>query len=339
MRDYPSLLDALLEDQAVQSGRYKNGPYWEPYAERIVDRIRERGLASFRSDPVICMGYGDAIKPIELERYVKRGAPDAVRKAVRYVDGTTVGRSLARKAGQRSYARRAAAFSRKAGPWLDREYPAGVGIPTTLHGCKRIVQTPKNRISEKYLRSLIWIDQYHQRKEASGVETMLEIGGGLGAYTHAFISFRKGTRVIYVDTPPVLYVATQYLKSVVPSQVVDYLSMKKLQPRELKNEFKRKNNEGMIWCIPPWELDKFRGIGIDHAFNASSFQEMTEDQRDYYYTFIKENSKDGAVHHFFIYDTNGSDALESQMKSFFCFDTLRDSRLDLAGTSYLCWSC
>lgn len=323
----------------MQSGRYKNGPYWEPYAERIVGRIREKGLASFRSDPVICMGYGDAIKPIELERYVKPGAPATVRKAVQCVDGTKVGRYLAHKAGQRSYARKAAAFSRKARNWLDREYPGGVGIPTTLHGCKRIIETPKNRISEKYLRSLIWIDQYHQRKEASGVETMLEIGGGLGAYTHAFISFRKGMRVLYVDTPPVLYVATQYLKSVVPLQIYDYLSIKKWHPDELKDKFRGKNDNGMIWCIPPWELDKFWGIGIDHAFNASSFQEMTQEQRNYYYTFIKENSNNRAIHNFFVYDTIDSDTLESQMESFFCFDTLRDARLDLAGTNYLCWSC
>ena len=167
---------------------------------------------------------------------------------------------------------------------------------------------------------------------------MLEIGGGLGAYTHAFLGFRKGTRVIYVDTPPVLYVATQYLKAVCPEQVVDYLIIREMNANEVRNEFNAQKDKGMIWCIPPWELEKFQGISVNHAFNSSSFQEMTPDQRTYYYRFIKENRSDRAIHTFFVYDTPDSDALESHMESFFSFDKLRDPRLDLAGTTYLCWS-
>ena len=61
----------------------------------------------------------------------------------------------------------------------------------------------------------------------------------------------------FVDIPPVLYIATEYLRSIFPDRIIDYS-----QAIEMGN-IDEKDIKGKILVIPPWLLEK-----IDMKFDC-----------------------------------------------------------------------
>ena len=97
----------------------------------------------------------------------------------------------------------------------------------------------------------------------------LEIGGGYGGFTEIVKKMCPNIKIIYMDIPPQLYVAEQYLKSIFYKKVAGFKETKEM-------EFITQDSflDYDILIVPPWDIKKIQNDLIDNFYNANSFQEM-----------------------------------------------------------------
>ena len=100
----------------------------------------------------------------------------------------------------------------------------------------------------------------------------LEIGGGYGGFTEIVKKMCPNIKIIYMDIPPQLYVAEQYLKSIFYKKVAGFKETKEM-------EFITQDSflDYDILIIPPWDIIKIKNNLIDFFYNANSFQEMQKE--------------------------------------------------------------
>ena len=100
----------------------------------------------------------------------------------------------------------------------------------------------------------------------------LEIGGGYGGFTEIVKKMCPNIKIIYMDIPPQLYVAEQYLKSIFYKKVAGFKETKEM-------EFITQDSflDYDILVIPPWDIAKIKNNLIDFFYNANSFQEMQKE--------------------------------------------------------------
>jgi len=97
----------------------------------------------------------------------------------------------------------------------------------------------------------------------------LEIGGGYGGFTEIVKKICPNIKVVYIDIPPQLYVAEQYLKSIFHKKVAGFRETKKM---EFITQDSFLNYDILI--MPPWDINKIQDNLIDGFYNGNSFQEM-----------------------------------------------------------------
>ena len=142
--------------------------------------------------------------------------------------------------------------------------------PDTLRGgCVGFGKIDEKIISHYYLELLDTLDQINQVINIANKKSFFEIGGGFGANIHLLLhNFPNIKKIIYLDIPPNLYIATQYLKSFYGESVIDYSQNKKLKKIVFSS-----NDDLEIFCIIPSQIEKiFSEIDIFH--NSRSFTEM-----------------------------------------------------------------
>jgi hypothetical protein len=137
------------------------------------------------------------------------------------------------------------------------------------------------------------IADFYTRIPPEEVTSILEIGPGLGLSSLAHMTLNPHLRVIAnVDIVPVLYLSTQFLRSVDGIDLVDYREM-----REHVSITAEPAHDGVrVYQMAPWQLPKLEGQ-IDYFFNAFSFQEMEEDVVRNYATEIFRLVDKGALIH------------------------------------------
>jgi len=148
-------------------------------------------------------------------------------------------------------------------------------------GCQDYIKYKNNLISTYYLNIADIHNNFIDIVNFKNFKSFFEIGGGFGANVHFLLSNYPNIRkVIYLDLPINLYVATQYLKKIYGDKVIDYTRLK-----EKKISFS--NNDTLeIFCIPPWKIEHINEK--IHLFqNTNSFLEMNEDIIKNYVKFIE----------------------------------------------------
>ena len=126
-----------------------------------------------------------------------------------------------------------------------------------------------NKVIQSYFESFSRIAAYSKRVDFSRVSSILEIGGGCGTFCHAVMRLFPDIRqYIYLDLPPVLYMATQYFKHFFGRQVVDYRTTRS-EPRIRFSQ--RRSREIIMLC--PWQLERVNAH-TDLFWNSDSFQFM-----------------------------------------------------------------
>lgn len=138
-------------------------------------------------------------------------------------------------------------------------------------GCKDFSIINNNRISNYYFLISNTHHNFKKQNKFKKLNSYFEIGGGFGANIHFLLqNYKNLKKIIYLDLPINLYIATQYLKYFFGNSVFDYnkVSNKKIS-------FK-KDNSLEIFCIPPWKIEDIVS-NIDIFQNSNSFVEM--DQR------------------------------------------------------------
>ncbi len=270
--DDPALLALMVEDAERGGPLWTATAYWRTYASRIMRELERTGLADMRVNQRLLKGFaiGGAPQP-EL--------PAAAWKRVAW-------RGLQTLPGVRQMAAEyqrmlAAEYARHRD--LRRQH-ARVAMDQIADAFPHICP-PKGLANGGADDAFIWrghtivpafaiylsrIADFYARVPARDVGAIIEIGPGLGLSSLAHMAINPALRtIVNVDIVPVLYLSTQFLKSIDGVNVLDYRAL-----RARERIVAEPAPSGLrIYQLAPWLLPRVEGR-FDFFFNAFSFQEM-----------------------------------------------------------------
>lgn len=270
LKDDLQLLEMMLTDSKSQPPLYHPGPYWSTKAKNAANEIKRCGIADFRgSANLIGLSYADNLY-IDIRNAYNHGLRRLVRWLTRTYPLNKVYNSQVR--WTESYANTSITYAQEILNMKDktRNLLEQYTIPYSLLGkCLQKVVIDGRDYSIHYLNLLEQHDNIASRIRFNDLHAVFEIGGGFGTNIHLLLENYKCIRkVLYLDIPPNLYVGTQYLKAFYGTAVFDYRDLKERGSIEFSGD---DNLE--IFCIAPWQIEKFRGA-IDIFMNSHSFVEM-----------------------------------------------------------------
>ncbi len=127
------------------------------------------------------------------------------------------------------------------------------------------------RYSRSFLNYLLGLNFLKQHCDLTGINTVLEIGGGFGSLGEILLSDKRNhCFYIDIDIPPISYIATYYLQEVFGTHAIGAYDELRKQ-KQLSISAMQHQYQGIVLC--PWQLPKLRGT-IDLFVNFISFQEM-----------------------------------------------------------------
>jgi len=270
LKDDPYLLDRLVKDAKKQSGIYQPGPYWRSKTKVAINEIKQYGLKNFRgSDNLIGMAFADC-NHIDIRNSLNYGVRKIMRSLVSCFPFNRV--FDAQVAWTESYSKQLIQVQDELLNLKPRtnELLKNYNLPySLLGGCERTVRAYGGLCSTYYLSLLDRHDVFAQHIDFKKVRSVFEIGGGFGANIHILLeNYPNIRKVLYLDIPPNLYVGTQYLKSFYGDYIFDYGRLKAWNTTSFSE-----NDELEIFCIAPWQIEKFKDH-IDLFANSNSFVEM-----------------------------------------------------------------
>ncbi len=122
-----------------------------------------------------------------------------------------------------------------------------------------------------YLKKLAFLKKNARTRRICNV---LEIGGGFGTLGEILLKSSPDYFFLNVDIPPVLYVATHYLKKLFGEErVLGYRETRDMDVIDVEELISKKYRAVLL---APWQLPKVKG-DFQLFVNASSFQEMEPD--------------------------------------------------------------
>ena len=183
---------------------------------------------------------------------------------------------------------------------------------TTEFGCIQKFKLDNKEYSTHYINMADRIDRLSNKFRFEKIKTFFEIGGGFGANLHFLLTnFKNIKKIIYLDTVPNIFIASNYLRKFYGNSVRDYLDLK-----DFKQINFSENDDLEIFCIPPWLIEKIQ-VNIDHFHNAASFVEMPKNIIENYCNFIKKfNTKEISLISYKNYDSKTTFEPE-QLNKFF----------------------
>lgn len=270
IKDDPELLELLVGDAKAQDSLYRPGPYWDRKVKIASSQIRKHGLADFRGTSTT-VGQSFSDNTI-LDIRQLSGSP-RTRVLRRLLNSSPlrgefdqqVRLTSAALSQMRDYRSQAWDHNPRVMELL-RKYSLENSVNC---GCIDSVRLQGNDVSAHYLQILDAHDQIAAHLDHTRFTSMIEIGGGFGAYVHLLVSNYPSLRkILYVDISPPLYVATQYLRALYGSSVISFRETAHLGKLRFSEDDRLE-----ILCVPPSQLSKFEGtLGLLH--NANSFVEM-----------------------------------------------------------------
>jgi putative sugar O-methyltransferase len=270
LQDDLELLDMMIADSKSQPPRYQPGPYWAKKTKNAANEIRRCGIADFRgSSNLIGLSYAD-----NLFIDIRNGYNYGLRRIARWL---TKAYPLSKMYEYQvrwteSYANESISYAQEILNIKERtrEILQKYTLPySLLGGCLRKANIDGHDYSIHYLYSLEQHDNISSRIKYNDAYSIFEIGGGFGTNIHLLLENYKNIRkVLYLDIPPNLYVATQYLKAFYGTAVFDYRALKNLDSIKFAG-----HDDIEIFCIAPWQIEKFGSV-IDIFMNSHSFVEM-----------------------------------------------------------------
>jgi putative sugar O-methyltransferase len=293
LKDDFDLLDRMLFDARSQPPLYHPGPYWATKAKNAQSEIKRCGIADFRgSTNNIGMSFTD-----NLFLDIRNAYNHGLRRIFRWLTMTYPLSNIfeSQMRWTKIYATRSIELSQEL---LSTSSRVNVllkkyEIPySLLGGCLMKVEIDGVDYSSHYLSLLEQHDNIATKIDFAGATSVFEIGGGFGANIHLLLTNYKNIRkVLYLDIPPNLYVGTQYLKAIYGQAVSDYTDLRDRESIEFSA-----NDDFEIYCIAPWQLQKYDG-SLDILMNAHSFVEMPENVvKNYIDEFDRiSDSKDPAI--------------------------------------------
>ncbi len=290
-----ALLDTLLKDAMVQTPIWSPANYWKPYCDRITDEIRRTGMKNFRTNQKILKGYatGGRLLPAMPRATWKKKIWTGLESAPVFsmiVDGY----KKVNSAYHKQKVTLECNLSRLALDEIKEKFPS-FKPPMGLcnGGAEDKFEWNGHEVSSDWVFILTRIADFYTKVDPKSVQSVLEIGPGLGLSTLAHIALNPYIKnIVNVDIVPVVYVSTQYLRSIPDINVIDYIRVKQSD----KIKFPASSGKPNVIQIPPWKLPDL-DEKIDYFFNAYSFMEMENDICKNYAEIIKKHVTGGVYLH------------------------------------------
>ena len=287
MLNKSDLLKKLLKDSINFSELYHPGPYWKRKNNQAYLEIIKKGVKNFRgADNNIGHSFSDNQNVNILNDY--NGGSRGLMKIV-FQNIFPFKNIFIRQVSLSSYFRKQLnyfKFHYYKNNQYSKELVKNFSFEnTTDFGCEDFTVIGNNKISNYYLEIADVHSNIAKKIDFNSAKTFFEIGGGFGANIHFILqNYKNIKKIIYLDLPINLYVATNYLKRFYGNKVKDYLLN-----HEKKIVFEN-NNDLEIYCIPPWKIEDIEN-NFDIFQNSSSFVEMPLNIVQNYLSFIKKYKK------------------------------------------------
>jgi len=273
--DFP-LLDLMMQDQQGADPVHRPGPYWQGYQRRTYAALKAHGVAAFRSHPDIGKGFADTLTIDPFSSGDQQGWKHMVRRRLMALPGFRQIEAnylrLIRHYLTESLRYKSEVYDLRFRDIVKASNLADAVPDTTAGGCLDVVSIDGQPYSSLYIEFLVRLMNF----QAAGVDfaahrRVMEIGGGFGAMVHLLAGLHPNIRkVIYLDIPPMIYIATQYLKHHYGAAVVDYRASRNM------TEIRFRDDDSLeIYCLCPWQIDRVGQVDLDLLWNAASFSEMT----------------------------------------------------------------
>lgn len=274
MLDDTALLELLIADDRRADPRFRPTPYWQVYADRIVDELRRVGLEDFRRNQRILKGFGEggalqpAVPPSRLKRAVWQGvsgAPVVTRIIGEYERLLRVYQKRLRTS-QITVAR--LVMDRIAARFPELSIPDGIDAG----GADDAFEWRGRTVTADFVMYLSRAADFYERVDPADARWLIEIGPGLALSTFAHVALnRRLAGVVNLDIVPTIYISTRLLASSPSIEVIDYKAVHGLQEVVVAEGARPR-----VYSLPAWMLPRVKGR-FDYGFNAFSFQEMEED--------------------------------------------------------------
>jgi putative sugar O-methyltransferase len=276
-----NLKKEMISDMAQQEAIFRPTPFWERALHKIGDELSEDALANFRRLP----GAKQCFVPtyqLESLSYYGREAVNAVREVLPDQAKSQKGAALFEWLSTGAYLATSDYRAYRAGDRIDCAPDLSQCSESTLGNPDEQWEFEGKFYSRSMLNYLNGLVFLKQNVDTSGIERVIEIGGGFG--TLGEILFQDSSRdyaYVDIDIPPAAYAASYYLNAIYSgAKFVDYKAAKTRGAL---------NAEELLGCaavICPWQLEKLQG-SFDLFVNFISFQEMEPEVVEHYLDHMK----------------------------------------------------
>lgn len=293
--DDPALLSMMIQGASQSGPLWIATPYWQGYRDRILRELARNGLRGMRNNQTLLKGFafGGMPRPelpaLGWKRTVWEilAALPGVNRILAEHNRVFAAEYERHKATRRNLARVAMDEIVKVFP--DLKPPVGIAN----EGADDAFAWRGHVLVPAFAMYLSRLADFYTNVPPKEVTAILEIGPGLGLSSLAHMTLNPHLRVIAnVDIVPVLYLSTQFLRSVDGIDLVDYREMRDhvsiaIEPVE---------SGVRLYQMAPWQLPKLEGQ-IDYFFNSFSFQEMEEEiVRNYVQEIFRLVDKGALIH-------------------------------------------
>lgn len=285
----PDLLDEMMADLAAYDGPLGPGPYWAENQRATLDWLARNDLNRFR----VYQRYVKALSNFgggsRWRSYAEVAAERRrLHESILYRAGETLGiapvknwyRSRIRDLAREMHAQlmiiglmETLLRERDPAGELKRVEMTPVGMPSDLITIDGRLYTPK--FLDEFFKYL----DMKQRIDFASVETVVEVGPGVGTFAELLAKLEPRRRIYLIDIPPQLYVTQQVLSAALPGEVAGYRQIKR-DPGVLAARDQR------IYILAPWQVDQLNLPSVDLAFNQVSFSEMRKETVQAYLSYF-----------------------------------------------------
>lgn len=284
MQENNKLLKCLINDSLKYSNLYQPGSYWKKKNLQSFLEIEKKGIKNFRgSDNNIGESFSDNQNTDILNDYYgcTRGLFRLILKKLYPLKNIFI-RQLKLTSNYMNEKNLYKSMFFEQNTYIKKLSNIFHFNDTVNCGCEDFSILNNKKISNHYLTIADTHLNFSKKIDFKKIKSFFEIGGGFGANIHFLIqNYSNLNKIVYLDLPVNLYIATQYLKKFYKDSVRDYLNV-----RSDKIEFSKNDNLEII-CIPPWKI-KDLNIKIDLFQNSNSFVEMPKNVILNYSSYIEK---------------------------------------------------
>jgi len=279
-----NLLNKLIADSTKFSSLYQPGPYWKKKVSQSHKEILKKGIRNFRgADNNIGESFSDNQNINILNDYYGgfRGFFKFLLERVYPLKNIFI-RQLSLTSSFRKELNLYKSKYLENSNYFKELSKKFIFDNTVNYGCEDYSTINGKKISNYYLTIADTHLNLSKNIDFNKINSFFEIGGGFGANVHFLLqNYSNIKKIIYLDLPVNLFIATQYLRSFYGNSVKDYLTTHN------KKIIFEDNDSVEIVCIPPWKISDL-DVSIDCFQNSNSFVEMPENVIRNYCLYVKK---------------------------------------------------